>query len=193
MKTCYSYVILALVSVLAVVTVSACGASTPAPSAPTAQPAPTLPSVKETVTVKETVIVKETVVVMPTAAPTSTATVTLTPTPTITRRAVAPAPAKTVAPGGMLDFTADDIEYKAVQRKEDKKIQLTIMLHPKGGVPPFSFVIDPGAPVEKPVNGLTYTFDWHNCGETEPHTIVLISSDGQKVGPVGFMYPYPCE
>jgi len=192
MKTCYSYVMLALVSVLAVLTASACGTSTPAPSAPTAQPAPTLLPVKETIIVKETVIVRETVIAQPTQAPSATSTATLTPMPASTR-AVAPAPAKTVAPGGKLDFTADDIEYKAVHRKEDKKVQLTINLHPKGGVPPFSFVIDPGAPIEKPVKGLTYTFDWHNCGETEPHTIVLMSADGQKAGPVGFIYPYACE
>lgn len=191
MKTCYSYITLVLVSVLAVLTASACGTSTPAPSAPTAQPAPTLPPVKETVIVKETV--KETVIVQPTAARSATSTATFTPTPTITRRAVAPVPAKTVAPGGKLDFTADDIEYKVVQRKEDKKAQLTIILHPKGGVPPFSFVIDPGARIETPVKGLTYTFDWHNCGETEPHTIVLMSADGQKTKPMGFIYPYVCE
>jgi len=40
------------------------------------------------------------------------------------------------------------------------------------------------------VNGLTYTFDWHNCNQSEPHTIILISADGQKTKPVGFIYPY---
>jgi len=185
MKTAYSYVSLVLVSVLAVLTVSACGTSTPVPSAPTAQPAPTLPPAKETV------IVKETVVVQPTTAPTTNAT--MTPMPTATAKGAAPALIKTSVPGGKLEFTSDDIEYKPVQRKTDKKVQLTIILHPKGGVPPFSFVLDPGAPVETKIKGLTYTFDWHNCNESEPHTIVLMSADGQKTQPVGFIYPYPCE
>jgi hypothetical protein len=185
MKTAYSHVSLVLVSVLAVLTVSACGTSTPVPSAPTAQPAPALPPAKETV------IVKETVVVQPTTAPTVNSTTTATPT--ATAKGVAPALTKTSVPGGKLDFTTDDIEYAAVQRKSDKKVQLTITLHPKGGVPPFSFVLDPGAPVEAKIKGLTFTFDWHNCNESEPHTIVLMSADGQKTQPVGFIYPYSCE
>jgi hypothetical protein len=167
-------------------------ASQPPTQAPT-QPLPqaTQPAVKETVVVKETVMVKETVIVQPTVAPSATPTAT-----SMARSSAAPVQAvatKTPAPGGKLDFTLDDIEYApSGPRKGDRKIQLTITLRPKGGVPPYSFVIDPGQ-VETRINGLTYTFDWHNCGETEPHSIVLYSSDGQKVGPVSFMFDYKCE
>jgi hypothetical protein len=114
---------------------------------------------------------------------------------------VAPAATKTPARGAKLEFTLDDIEYAAVKRDKsvgDNKIQLTITLKPKGGVPPFNFVLDPDAPdaktkVETKVNGLTFTFDWHNCNEPATHSIVLYSADGQKVGPVSFLYGYPCQ
>lgn len=186
MKTFYSCMTLALVSVLAVLTVSACGTTTPAPSAPTAAPtaapAPTLPPAKETV------VVIQTVVVQPTAVLSVTSTATFTPT----ARAVAPASTRTVAPGGKLEFTADDIEYAPVIRKGDNKIQLTIILRPSGGVPPFSFVLDPGSTVENRIKGLTYTFDWHNCGESEPHSIILTSADGQTSKTVSFIPPYSC-
>ena len=178
-------------------TLMGCGSSTPVPPAP--PPAqPTLPPVQETVVVKETVIVRETVVVQPTTAPTVTPTATATPTPT-RAPAVAPAATKTPAQGGKLDFTLDDIEYaQTPPRKPDHKVQVTITLKPRGGVPPFYFVLDPDAPdaktkVQTKVNGLTFTFDWHNCGEPATHTIVLYSADGQKVGPVGFFYDYKCE
>jgi hypothetical protein len=173
-----------------------CGSSTPVPPAP--PPAqPTLPPVKETIIVKETVVVKETVIVQPTSAPTVTPTATATPTPT-KAPVVAPAATKAPAQGGKLDFTLDDIEYASNKRKGDNKIQLTITLRPKGGVPPFNFVLDPDAPdaktkVQTKVNGLTFTFDWHNCNEPATHSIILYSADGQKVGPVSFLFGYPCE
>jgi hypothetical protein len=103
---------------------------------------------------------------------------------------VEPAPTRPPVQGAPLEFTADDIEYApSAPRTGDRKIQLTIRLKPKGGTPPYSFLLD-GA---TRVNGLAFTFDWHNCGESEPHTILLMSADGQKSNAVGFMYPYPCQ
>jgi hypothetical protein len=100
---------------------------------------------------------------------------------------------KPPARGAKLEFTADDIEYaQTPPRKGDNKVQVTITLHPKGGVAPYYFVLDPGGSVETKVKGLTFTFDWHNCGQSEPHSIILYSADGQKVGPVSFMYDYRC-
>ena len=159
---------------------------------PTQAPAPTQPPPQATQPpVKETVVVKETVIVQPTVAPSATPTATSTARPTAAPgQAVATKPP---AQGGKLDFTLDDIEYApSGPRKGDRKIQLTITLRPKGGVPPYYFALDPGQ-VETKINGLTYTFDWHNCNETEPHSIVLYSSDGQKVGPLGFMFDYRCD
>jgi len=166
------------VAVLLVLASLACSSSTPtvvpAPQATSvpAQPAATQPLAKETVVV--------TVVVQPTTTPTAT------PTATATARPAAVA-TKSPAQGAPLDFTSEDIEYgPSAPRKGDSKIQLTITLHPKGGVPPFKFNLDGVTEVD----GLTYTFDWHNCNQSEPHTIVLMSADGQKTKPVGFIYPY---
>ncbi len=128
---------------------------------------------------------------LPTAEPTTTSTVTATATvtPTATRRAVSVS-TQPAAPGAPLDFTKDDIEYApSAPRASDHKIQLTIRLKPKGGTPPFSLLLDSTTLV----NGLTYTFDWHNCGENEPHTVVVLSADGQKSEPVEFIYPYECR
>ena len=77
----------------------------------------------------------------------------------------------------------------AVSRKTDNKIQLTITLKPRGGVAPFKFNLDGVTDVQ----GLTFTFDWHNCGQNEPHKITLYSADGQTIKDVGFIYPYKCE
>jgi hypothetical protein len=99
-------------------------------------------------------------------------------------------PTQPAAPGAPLDFTKDDIEYApSAPRTSDRKMQLMIRLKPKGGTPPFSLLLDGTTQV----NGLTYTFDWHKCGESEPHSVVILSSDGQKSKPVGFIYPYECR
>jgi len=157
---------------------------TTAPSAP-AEPQTTTPSEPST---PPTVVPNTSV--LPTATLIPTATVTMTPT-TAPARSV-PVATKTPAQGAKLDFTADDIEYAlSAQRREDKKVQLTITLHPKGGVPPYSFVLDLGS-VETRINGLTFTFGWHNCNESEPHSIVLYSADGQKSKAVSFIPPYNC-
>jgi hypothetical protein len=93
------------------------------------------------------------------------------------------------ASGAPLDFTQDDIEYApSAPRAGDRKIQLTIRLKPKGGTSPFSLLLDGTTRVD----GLTYTFDWHKCGESEPHSVVILSADGQKSEPVEFIYPYEC-
>ena len=115
-----------------------------------------------------------------------TATATLTPT---TARRATSVTAQPAAPGAPLDFTKDDIEYApSAPRTGDRKIQLTIRLKPKGGTSPFSLLLDGTTRVD----GLTYTFDWHKCGESEPHSVVILSADGQKSEPVEFIYPYEC-
>jgi hypothetical protein len=127
---------------------------------------------------------------LPTAGPTSTSTVTATATvtPTATRRAMSVTPQPS-ASGALLDFTKDDIEYApSAPSSGDRKIQLTIRLKPKGGTSPFSLLLDGTTRVD----GLTYTFDWHKCGESEPHSVVVLSADGQKSKPVEFIYPYEC-
>ena len=127
---------------------------------------------------------------LPTAGPTTTSTVTATATltPTATRRTTS-VTTPSSASGAPLDFTKDDIEYApSAPRAGDRKIQLTILLKPKGGTSPFSLLLDGTIQV----NGLTYTFDWHKCGESEPHSVVILSADGQKSKPVEFIYPYTC-
>ena len=127
---------------------------------------------------------------LPTAGPTTTSTVTATATvtPTNARRAM-PTSTQSPASDAPLDFTKDDIEYApSALSTGDRKIQLTIRLKPKGGTSPFSLLLDSTTLVD----GLTYTFDWHNCGENEPHTVVVLSADGQKSKPVEFIYPYEC-
>jgi hypothetical protein len=122
----------------------------------------------------------------PTTASTVTATATLTPT---TARRAMSTPTQSPASGALLDFTKDDIEYApSAPRAGDRSIQLTIRLKPKGGTAPFSLLLDG----DTRVDGLTYTFDWHKCGESEPHSVVVLSADGQKSKPVEFIYPYTC-
>jgi len=126
----------------------------------------------------------------PTAQPTTASTVaaTATLTPTTAKRATSEA-TQPAAPGAPLDFTKDDIEYApSAPRAGDRKIQLTIRLKPKGGTSPFSLLLDGTTRVD----GLTYTFVWHKCGESEPHSVVVLSADGQKSEPVEFIYPYAC-
>ena len=127
----------------------------------------------------------------PTAQPiaTSTVTATATLTPTTAKRATSVS-TQSAAPGAPLKLTKDDIEYApSAPSAGDRKIQLTIRLKPKGGTPPFSLLLDGAIQVD----GLTYTFDWHNCGESEPHSVVVLSADGQKSEPVEFIYPYECR
>ncbi len=131
-------------------------------------------------------------VVFPTVTPIGRGTASPTPggTPTATLTATATAtPLATVKPG-KLQMGPEDISYSlSAKRPEDDKVQMTITLHPRGGVPPFSFSIDSGPTI----SGDTYTFDWHNCGQSEPHTATVFSSDGQKTKPVGFIPPYDCK
>ncbi len=135
-----------------------------------------------------------TAVLTPTPSPTaqltttSTVTVTTTLTPTTARQATSIS-TQPAAPGAPLKLTKDDIEYApSAPSAGERKIQLTIRLKPKGGTPPFSLLLDGAIRVD----GLTYTFGWHNCGESEPHSVVVLSADGQKSGPVEFIYPYTC-
>ena len=122
----------------------------------------------------------------PTTTSTVTATATLTPT---TARRTTSVTTQPSASGAPLDFTKDNIEYApSAPRTGDRKIQLTIRLKPKGGTSPFSLLLDGTTRVD----GLTYTFDWHKCGESEPHSVVILSADGQKSEPVEFIYPYEC-
>jgi hypothetical protein len=138
----------------------------------------------------------------PTVTPLATSTLiptpgespTVTVTATVGARGGAPTATATLSgPAAKLQFTVDDMTYwLSPKRKSDSKAQMTIELHPQGGLPPYSFVLDPG-PGEIQGSGLTFTFDWHNCGQSEPHTIILISADGQRSKPVGFIFPYDCE
>ena len=174
------------VATLMIVALVGCGSPTPAPapatSAPVVQPA--LPPVKETVIVKETVPVKETVVVQPTAV--STATPTATPT-----RAPDRVVARTPTPASKLEFT---IEFSpSAPRQGDNKLQLTLILHIKGGAKPFKALED-NLPQKTTatVDGIQYTQDWHNCTPDEPHTITVVSTDGQQSSQ-SVMMPYKCQ
>lgn len=132
----------------------------------------------------------------PTVTPLVTSTLAPTPggSPTVTATVRAPGGSltATAAPSGpvaKLQFTLDDLRYSlSPRRRPDSKVQMTITLYPRGGLAPYSFILDSGPQIQ----GLTYTFDWHNCGETEPHSIVVMSADGQQSRPVGFMFPYDC-
>jgi hypothetical protein len=129
----------------------------------------------------------------PTVAPLATDTPAVTPgstlTPTVTVTLPGPATATPSTPAARLEFTENDITFSlSPKRKGDDKVQLTITLHPKGGREPFSFVLDNAITYQ----GLTATFDWHNCGPGEPHSLVVISGDGQKSKSVGIMFPYDC-
>jgi hypothetical protein len=130
----------------------------------------------------------------PTVTPIATSTLvpTSTQSPTPTTSAPGRVPTVTAKPSGpvaRLEFTEDDIRYSlSPKRKEDGKVQLTITLQPRGGLAPYSFTLDNGPQIQ----GLTYTFGWHNCQQSEPHTIVVISADGQRTKSVGFMFPYDC-
>jgi hypothetical protein len=193
----YSHRIVTLAIGCLMLAALACEVQPPGPpSMATAVPttAPNAPAAPEATTAVESTV-PPTVVpntpTQPTATliPTATATITPTTAPVNTM----PVATKTPAQGAKLDFTLDDIEYSlSGKRKSDNKAQLTITLHPKGGVAPFYFVLDPGA-VETKINGLTYTFDWHNCNESEPHSIVLYSADGQKSKVISFIPPYNCQ
>ena len=130
----------------------------------------------------------------PTVTPIATGTLipTLTQSPSPTASAPGQVPTATAKPSGpvaRLEFTAEDIKYSlSPKRKEDGKVQLTITLQPRGGLAPYSFMLDNGPQIQ----GLTYTFGWHNCQQSEPHTVVVISADGQRTKSVGFIFPYDC-
>ena len=130
----------------------------------------------------------------PTVTPIATSTLAPTPTESPSPTASAPGRVPTVTakpsgPAARLEFTVDDIRYSlSPKRKEDGKVQLTVTLQPRGGLAPYSFMLDNGPQIQ----GLTYTFGWHNCQQSEPHTVVVISADGQRTKSVGFMFPYDC-
>jgi hypothetical protein len=130
----------------------------------------------------------------PTVTPIATSTLVPTPTQSPTPTATAPGrvPTVTAKPSGpvaRLEFTTEDIKYSlSPKRKEDSKVQLTITLQPRGGLAPYSFMLDNGPQIQ----GLTYTFPWHNCQQSEPHSIIVMSADGQRTKSVGFIYPYDC-
>jgi len=176
---------------------TACGAQAPTqapapPAQPPAQPQATLPPVKETVVVKETVPVKETVIVQPTAAATATPTATPTAAPTAAPGQVAPKPKST----GKLEFTSE--LAPSTPRKGDNKIQLTVVLHIKGGAKPFK-VQESGKQQTLKVRldnaaeyVVEYTREWHNCNEPDPQTITVISADGQSASEK-IVFPYNCQ
>jgi glucose/arabinose dehydrogenase len=175
-----------MVIVLAVgaLLLAACGGTPPtqAPAAtqPPGQPAQP-PAQPGQPPAKETVIIKETVVVPATAAPTATPAATPTAAP---GRVVAPAPA------GKPEFT---IEFgPSAPRKGDNKIQLTVILHVKGGTKPFKVLEDNIAQKSTATgDGVQYVRDWHNCGPAEPHTVTVVSGDGQQASEK-VMMPYNC-
>ncbi len=111
-----------------------------------------------------------------------TVTGTLTVSATATRGPTA-TPAR-------LELGLEDITYSlSSKRPGDDKVQMTITLHPRGGLAPYSLSIDGGPPIA----GLTYTFDWHNCGQSEPHSVAVFSADGQKTRALGFIPLYDCR
>jgi hypothetical protein len=171
---------------LMIVALVGCGSPTPAPAPPTSAPVvqPPPPPVKETVIVKETVPVKETVIVQPTAA--LTATPTATPT-----RAPGQVVARTATPAGTLEFT---IEFSpSAPRQGDNKVQLTLILHIKGGAKPYKVLEDNLAQkTTATTDGAKYTQDWHNCTPDEPHTVTVVSADGQQSSQ-SVMMPYRCQ
>jgi len=151
---------------------------------PDTQPPPALTTVPTTVPATAQ---------FPTVVPLTTDTPTVTPggtlTPTVAATRPRPATATPSTPAAKLEFTEEEITFSlSPKRKGDDKVQLTITLHPKGGREPFSFVLDNAVTYQ----GLTATFDWHNCGPGEPHSIIVISGDGQKSKAVGIMFPYDC-
>lgn len=181
---------LALLIVLSSMLV-ACGSNTPAatPQPLPAQPQATQPPMKETVVIKETVQVpvEKTVIVQPTAAPTATPTVT----PTVASVAPVVAPKAQPTQAGKLEFT---IEFApSAPRKGDNKVQLTLILHIQGGSKPFQ-VLEDTIPqtITATQDGVKYTQNWHNCGPDEPHTITVVSADGQKSSQ-STMMAYRCE
>jgi nucleoid-associated protein YgaU len=187
----------------------ACATSSPTPLAPaptqTIAPSATQAGSQATPTLASagfptvTPISSSTLAPMPTESPTATASAS--------KPVNTPVATKPTGPAPKLDFTLGDIEYAySLKRKPDDKIQLTIRLLPKGGLPPYRFVLDPGPFTSQPgaqatpeiiggtwVNGLTYTFNWHNCNENEPHSIILFSADGQWSKTVAFQTEYRCD
>jgi hypothetical protein len=142
-------------------------------------------AVRATVAAAPTVV-PVTVVVAPTEAPATTS-----PTPTATK---APAPARTrptPTSAGPLEFS---LEFGQSQpRKGDNKVQMTVIAHIRGGVPPYQIMEDQTVQASTPrVDGVEYVRDWHDCSPQEPHTISVLSADGQA-STQSVMLPYMCE
>jgi hypothetical protein len=170
----------------------ACATSSSTPSAPAPAQTSAPPATQAGSQATATLASPDFPTVTPIPSSTLIPTPTESPTSTVTRAARTPVATKSAAPAAKLEFTLDDIEWIfSPKRKGDNKVQLTIKLHPKGGVPPYSFVLDPGV-VESRVNGLSYTFDWHNCNPWEPHSIIVFSGDGQQSDTVQFIPPPQC-
>jgi hypothetical protein len=180
-------------TLLTALALASCASQPPAPANPTAAPAttgapPPPPATATSAPAQLTAAPKETattVVASPTAAPSATPTITPTATP---RKVVVP-PKPTSS--GALTFT---VEFgQSSPRESDKKVQMTIILHIAGGAAPYQALED-NIPqtVAKTSDGIKYTRDWANCTPAQPHTITLISADGQRVS-WATMIPYSCQ
>ena len=165
----------------------ACQVQPPLPQTATPQATGVPPTIQVPHDPTATLIAAPATLQFPTVVPLATNTVTATPS-----ISVIASPTVTATPSGpaaKLEFTLDDINFSlSPKRKGDNKVQLTITLHPRGGREPFSFVIDNAFTYP----GLSATLDWHNCGPGEPHSITVVSGDGQKSNPIGIMFPYDC-
>lgn len=193
LKNVLLFSVCATLAGLTILMLAACSAPTPAPIVasplpPDVAPPPTSePPAQPTAT--QVVAPTATPVTPATAAVTPPATATATVTPTATRGRVFVRPTATSA--GKLSFTVDFAP--SAPRPGDNKIQLTVSVHAYGGAPPYQVLEDgtPQAVTQIAENIFAYVRDWHNCGPDEPHTITLVSADGQQVSEA-LMFPYKC-
>jgi len=191
-KHAYWYTMLALVSVVAIFALAACGASAPTPTPlptipPTVTKEPPPPPTSTSALTNTPQPDATSTRVQPSATPAETNTPV--PSPTATRRQVVAPPKPTSA--GVLEFT---LEFgQSAPRKGDDKVQMTVILHIKGGAPPFQ-VLEDNIPQDtsKTIDGLQYVRDWHDCKPADPHTITLVSGDGQQTSQA-VMVPYTCQ
>ncbi len=183
---------------------AACGTSTPAPAPLPNTQATVNAAMAATGTTQDSAAqatveaaIRATVAAAPTVAPATVVVAptgepaTATPTPTATKVA-APARKPTPTSAGPLEFT---LEFGQSQpRKGDRKVQLTVIVHIRGGVPPYQVIEDElfPQPTTTRVDGVEYVRDWHDCSPAEPHSITVVSADGQK-SIQNVMLPYTCE
>jgi hypothetical protein len=187
-------------TLLIALALASCASQPPAPAGPTTAPpaatnappaatkAPPPPAATSTTAPEQSTAEPQatatTVVASPTAAPSATPTITPTATP---RKAGAP-PKPTSS--GALTFTIEFGQSKP--REGDRKVQMTVILHIAGGAPPYQALED-NIPqtVAKTLDGIEYTRDWADCSPAQPHTITVVSADGQRVSRAT-MIPYKC-